>query len=447
MKSKHLISLLLSVIITLLCFPMQIAYSADSEEEITIWNGTADTSWYDADEKEVHIHTAEQLAGIFAHPTEGMTFYLEKDINLNSNSSPKKNVWKNGNMDGVFYGQNHKIYGLYGKSLFNTIGENGIVQDLYITAVDTPQSILSLIIKGIAQHCIVDGNITLETKPYYKNRRWYLENVYLGGICNKIIDGKIKYCQNNAGISLTVDMLNASNFNPNLDTSPVNYSPAYSVGGICGSSDNGFISNCSNYGNFSLTVMINPPEIGRKAVTPLSYCSAIGTVYSGIIQNCYNYTAETPLTESYEYKYVTIRNCYNVGGTITKSVITPQNLTCMNCYYQSGIDKSGETPPANVKEKNKENMQKPDFATNLGLAFAYVENDYPKLAWELGIIYGDINSDGTADIADVVLLQKALLTETELDSKVAELADLDFNGIINAVDLTLLKRMIIDELL
>ena len=196
MKRKPLISILLSAIITVFCFPTQLAHAEDSGE-ITIWDGTADTSWYDADEKEVHIHTAEQLAGIFAHPTEGMTFYLEKDINLNSNSSPKKNVWKNGNMDGVFYGQNHKIYGLYRKSLFDTIGENGIVQDLYITAVDTPQSILSLTIKGIAHHCVVDGNISLETKPHYKtDKRHSIINVYLGGICNNLTGGTIRNCRN-----------------------------------------------------------------------------------------------------------------------------------------------------------------------------------------------------------------------------------------------------------
>ncbi len=92
-------------------------------------------------------------------------------------------------------------------------------------------------------------------------------------------------------------------------------------------------------------------------------------------------------------------------------------------------------------------MKKQDFAERLGYPFVYVEGEYPKLAWELGeeMIMGDVNLDEKLTIADVVELQKELLTETVLNSKAAFFSDLDYNGIINSCDLTLLKRMLIKQ--
>lgn len=54
---------------------------------------------------------------------------------------------------------------------------------------------------------------------------------------------------------------------------------------------------------------------------------------------------------------------------------------------------------------------------------------------------GDVNADGKCDIADAVLLQKNLLTvETALPDWQA--GDMDENGRLNAIDLTLLKRLL-----
>ena len=56
---------------------------------------------------------------------------------------------------------------------------------------------------------------------------------------------------------------------------------------------------------------------------------------------------------------------------------------------------------------------------------------------------GDVNADGKFDIADVVLLQKWLLAVP--DTKLADwkAGDLDDNGRLNAIDLTLIKRKLI----
>lgn len=55
---------------------------------------------------------------------------------------------------------------------------------------------------------------------------------------------------------------------------------------------------------------------------------------------------------------------------------------------------------------------------------------------------GDVNSDGSVDIADVVALQKFLLMQTVLNEEQGAQADLDGNRKLSAADLTLLKRLL-----
>ena len=56
---------------------------------------------------------------------------------------------------------------------------------------------------------------------------------------------------------------------------------------------------------------------------------------------------------------------------------------------------------------------------------------------------GDINRDGNVSAADAVMLCKYLTGMEQLNGDQAEQADLDDNRIINAIDLTLLKRMLL----
>lgn len=58
-------------------------------------------------------------------------------------------------------------------------------------------------------------------------------------------------------------------------------------------------------------------------------------------------------------------------------------------------------------------------------------------------IRGDVNGDQLVNIADAVLLTKHLGTEQPLNAEQAARADMDENGRLNAVDLTLLKREIV----
>ncbi len=56
-------------------------------------------------------------------------------------------------------------------------------------------------------------------------------------------------------------------------------------------------------------------------------------------------------------------------------------------------------------------------------------------------IKGDVNFDGIVSLADVLMLQKALLNSGNIKSWIA--GDIDENNIVNVFDLILIKRMVI----
>ena len=98
----------------------------------TIWDGTADISWYDASQNTFDISTPEQLAGVAqlvnngTTTFEGKTLNMTADIWLNSTGdstnnwvpigggSPSSESTGTGNaFRGAFNGQGHTIYNLY----------------------------------------------------------------------------------------------------------------------------------------------------------------------------------------------------------------------------------------------------------------------------------------------------------------------------------------------
>lgn len=73
------------------------------------------------------------------------------------------------------------------------------------------------------------------------------------------------------------------------------------------------------------------------------------------------------------------------------------------------------------------------------LLFSMMES-IPAIAVKTAALRGDCNDDGAITLADVQLLTQYL---TAQDATISENADIDGNAVIDAVDLTLLKRMIL----
>ena len=112
---------------------MTLGFAAAPVSAQTIWDGTADISWYDASETSFDISTPEQLAGVAqlvnsgSATFNGMTLNLTADIWLNADNDSTNN-WipiggsatatgeeqSSGNaFRGVFNAHGHSIYNLY----------------------------------------------------------------------------------------------------------------------------------------------------------------------------------------------------------------------------------------------------------------------------------------------------------------------------------------------
>ena len=325
----------------------------------TIWNGTADTSWYDATSTNFEISTAEQLAGLAelvnnGNDFSGKTILLTADIVLNDTSdwenwenSAPKNSWSSIGSDsgnssnpfsGTFDGQGHTVSGIYINSendyqgLFGynegTIKNIGVTES-YIKGDYCVGGVCGLnnTWRGTISNCYNSGAIS--------------GNEEVGGVCGGNYSGStISYCYNSGPINGTGEYTIAGGVcGENNGTISNSYNSGTVignryVGGVCGSDSYGTISNCYNTGTISGNLEVGG-VCGWKTGT-ISNCYNTGTINGdenvggvcgfsgdGSISNCYN--TGTINGDS----YVGGVCGYNGGGTIS------------NCYYLQGTAEGG----------------------------------------------------------------------------------------------------------
>ena len=200
----------------------------------TIWDGTADTEWYDETSTEFEISTAKQLAGLAelvnnGNYFSGKTILLTADIVLNytSNwgnweSSAPNNTWTpiGKNYDktfrGTFDGQGHTVSGIY-------INSENSCQGLFGSNAGTIKNI------GV-------------TESYIKG------DYGVGGVCGKNWGGTISNCYNSGTVNGDEEVggvcgENWGGTSSNCYNSGIVNGDSY-VGGVCGENNNGTISNC-----------------------------------------------------------------------------------------------------------------------------------------------------------------------------------------------------------
>ena len=225
---KRIGSLLL---ILALCFTL-LPSAAFAAETMDTWDGTADTSWYDENETEFHLQTAEQLAGMAKLINDDManfkdkTVYLENDLDLGGHEWISIGDGANtagGSFQGVFDGQSHVVYNLYSheglksenKDNKNNLYRNGLfgaiynatVQNLGIENADIviPMNDTSTYGKGILvdwmthstiKNCYTTGSITGGS---------YIEK-YIGGLAGFLNgNNSISQCYSTAAITGNYD--------------------------------------------------------------------------------------------------------------------------------------------------------------------------------------------------------------------------------------------------
>lgn len=485
-----MIAVAVSMVMVCLIIPIDKSSENTASAETEIWDGTYDTSWYDEEEAELHISTAEELAGLASlvksgYTMEGQTFYLENDLCLNDvsnydnwSSNPFVNNWTSIGYDdstpfaGIFDGQGNTITGLYQKE---------------IKSIDIAYAGLFGYLTGCIRNIICEYEY-FETCTYDvtklnlnngENELIRAPSIYTGGICGYVDNGEISNCLVNGYIR------------PERDTHYPS-GETISSGGICGVlyGENAIISGCGASGYI----------YGYKAggvcgtISNESYnqtCSQINNCYSycevdadyaggicgnvrckGAVKNCYNQGYVNG--DSYgggivgyadvylKNHYLMISNVYNVGtiaaakykggilGTLSKTS-KDDALSVEACYYLNGSALRGIGMEGDdyTISKNSANMQKESFVESLGDAFVYNEGGYPLLAWEVesqkDTIMGDVNLDGVFDIADIKLLQDYLLCRETLTAEQGAAADVCADNKLNCFDLCVLKRMYVEQ--
>ena len=143
---KKILSLLLALCLVMALVPMT-AFAAGTTDS---WDGTADTSWYDENETEFHLQTAEQLAGMAKLINDDTAYFKDKTVYLDNDLDLSGHEWNSigdgantdvGSFQGVFDGQSHVIYNLYShegtqsENQSNNLYRNGLFGSIYNAAV------------------------------------------------------------------------------------------------------------------------------------------------------------------------------------------------------------------------------------------------------------------------------------------------------------------------
>ena len=142
-------------------FTLAIAFLATYAMSVpSIWNGTADVSWYESSAQAYNLTTAEQLAGLAQLVNDGTSDFSGKtitigaDIFLNDTTGASDGSWSKkshrmwtpigtqsnpfkGEFDGLAGKKNRKIYGLYiNDTTKNYVGLFGYTNGVKISNLD-----------------------------------------------------------------------------------------------------------------------------------------------------------------------------------------------------------------------------------------------------------------------------------------------------------------------
>ena len=307
----------------------------------TVWDGTADISWYDADQTSFDITTPEQLAGVAqlvnsgATSFNGKTLHLQNNLWLN-NTGDSTNNWVpiggsatatsessgSGNaFKGTFNGHGHTIYNLYcEKTNYFHAGLFGCVQN----------------------PCTIDSLVLLN--PTVKSCGMMGALVGMSRSGGQIY---IRYC-------LVV--------NANIVGTPSGTGPSAehnNIGGILG----------ANYPNSSGTYMENCGVTGSISGR---YIGGIGgNAEYAYLTNCYFAGDLTPLNSNY-------------GG------MTSHGGNRTNCYsYTNILNSQSQSSASNHGTSvTQAEMQSDSMITLLGSAFKRdngINNGYPVLSFMAGV--------------------------------------------------------------
>ena len=311
---------------------LALGFAAAPVSAQTVWDGTADITWYDANQASFDLSTPEQLAGVAqlvnsGTDFNGKTLNLTTDLWLNSTGDSTNN-WvpiggsatatgeaaSSGNsFRGHFNGHGHSIYNLYcDKSSYFHAGLFGCIQN----------------------PCTIDSLVMMN--PVIKSQGM------MGAIAGMTRSGGAIYVRYCLVVNARIEGTGGNN-----------------IGGIIG----------ANYSNYSGTYIENCGVTGQIS----------GNYIGGIGGNA-------------QYEYIT--NAYFAGTLIPSNSnyggMTSHDGTRTNCYsYTEIIGSQSQSSASNHGTSvTQAEMQSDSLVTLLGAAFMLdngVNNGYPILSYMAGV--------------------------------------------------------------
>lgn len=310
MKSKRILSLLLSLVMILSLLPTNIVFAETDTDNAVSGDEDSQQTVYE-------IGTAEQLKAFRDSVNEGKTYagdYIKLTGNIDLDGS-ESDQWTPIGLSvtipfkGTFDGNGHKISGLY------------------INTTSDFQGLFGYIKEGEIKNLSVSGTV----KGSYD----------VGGIVGNNNSGKVINCCNSAEIVSTNSR--SGGVAGRIDNSGIVIN-CFNEGKISGGYESGGVVGCTNYkveNCWNIGTVNGKYNIGGV----VGYSSP-----TGITSNCYN-TGEVTATEEYAGGVVgcnlgNVKNCYNIGtinhiknnkcGGVT--VNFNSNGKMADCYYLEGCN-------------------------------------------------------------------------------------------------------------
>ena len=264
---------------------MMFGFAAAPVSAQTVWDGSADISWYDASETSFDISTPEQLAGVAqlvnsgATTFNGATLHLVNDLWLNFENDSTNNWTPIGggsptsespatgySFQGTFNGHGHTVYNLYCEKLSSFHG--GLFSCIQYPCTIDSLVMVNPVVKSRGMMGAIAGFTRSGSGAIYIryclviNARLEAPSTYSDGNSNN----------NSACILGAAYNSSAGSYIQNCGATGT--LTGYYVAGMCASGDNSHLNNCYFAGSFN------------------DHASNHGgmTAWHGSISNCYSYT-------------------------------------------------------------------------------------------------------------------------------------------------------------
>ena len=130
------------------------------------------------------------------------------------------------------------------------------------------------------------------------------------------------------------------------------------------------------------------------------------------------------------------------GYTPDGKAVSDWNDLCFTAPLMLSASAAGDTEWHDAVRKEVLDIGTDSYFGNTIAMLCLITDDGGWLVPESGRQPGDLNADGKTDAGDVKLLQKWLLAEPDTTLPDWKAGDMDGNGALNAVELTLLKRKV-----